>query len=342
MASTTEPAAATRPPATAPATSWTGHAFGIPLRGLLEVDGIEPSPAVVDLPPTAVELATDAELADGWSPGDGAERLREWRFDDGTLEGSLDRHPERGCRLSVRGYGTFTVSPDGLRIACAPAAGEERWRWQRCLVGQVLPLAAALRGAEVFHAGAVSLGDAAVGLVGASMAGKTSVAVNLVLRGAGFLADDVVALRDTGEGELAVHPGPGLTSVRRAEAEAIGHAGLSRLGPVLGDDGEALRMLVARDDRPRPLAALYFLDRSPASAAGIEPVRPADPRLLLGSSFNLTVGSAERLARHLELCGRLGEEVPQFRVRVAASTTAAQVAEALAEHAEALTETPRP
>jgi hypothetical protein len=343
MASATEPAAARQRPGAPPAAPWSGHAFGIPLRGRVEVDGVEHSAeAIVDLPPTTLELAADDELASGWSSADGAERLREWRFDDGALEGSLDRHPERGCRLSVHGYGTFVVSADGRRIDCAPAVGEERWRWQRCLIGQVLPLAAALRGAEVLHASAVSLGDFALGLVGASMAGKTSVAVNLVLRGAGFLADDVVALRDTPEGELAVYPGPGLTSVRLAEAEAIGRDGLARLGTVLGDDGEAMRMVVAREERPRRLAALYFLDRSPASAAGIEAVQPANPRLLLGSSFNLTVGSPERLARHLELCGRLGEEVPQFRVRVAADTTAAQVAERLAKHARSLTSAPRP
>jgi hypothetical protein len=338
MTSATEPTSTARRPTITPAQPWSGHAFGIPLRGRLVVDGVEPSlEKPLDIPPTTVELAAEDDLARGWSADDGAERLREWHFDDGALEGSLDRHPDRGCRLSVRGYGAYVVSADGRSIRCAPPVAQERWRWQRCLIGQVLPLAAALRGVEVFHASAVSLGGVAVGLVGASTAGKTSVAVNLVLRGAGFLADDVMALRDTGAGELAVYPGPGLTSVRTAEAEAIGRDGLSRLGQVLGDDGEALRMLVARDGVPRRLAVLYFLDRSPTGAAGIEAERPADPRLLLASSFNLRVGSTERLARHLELCGRLAEDVPQFRVRVAEGTTAAQVAELVGKHAEALT-----
>jgi hypothetical protein len=335
MSSATEPtSAARRPPVPLPA-SWTGHAFGIRLRSRLDVDGIEPSlDTPTDGSPTALELAGDDELARAWSPDEGVERLTEWRLDDGTLEGALDRHPDRGYRLSVTGYGTHLVSSDGQSIRCAPPAGEERWRWQRCLVGQILPLAAALRGIEVLHASAVSLDDLAVGLVGASTAGKTSVAVNLVLRGAGFLADDVVAIR---EGDLAVYPGPGLTSVRRAEAEAIGSDGLSRLGRMLGDDGEALRMVVARDELPRPLGALYFLDRDPRGAAGIEAVSAADPRLLLGSSFNLAVGSVERKIRHLELCGRIADRIPQFRVGVAAGTTAAQVAELVGRHAGELT-----
>jgi hypothetical protein len=338
MPSTTEPTVPKGGLAAERSAPWLAHAFGICLRGELRVDGIEPEAGpVTKSRPTALELVADSDLDLAWGAADGAERLREWRFEDGMLEGSLEHRPDFGYRLSVRGYGTYVVSPDGLSIRLAPPDGEERWRWQRCLVGQVLPLASVLRGVEVFHASAVSLGGYALGLVGASTSGKTSVAVNLVLRGAGFLADDVVALRETHDGALAVYPGPGLASVRRAEAEAIGDEDLSRLGPTLGEDEEALRMLVARDDRPRPLGAFYFLDRGQSGAAAIEALRPADPRLLLANSFSLAVKSPERLSRQLELCGRLTEIVPQFRVRIPAAATAAQVAELVDRHAQAVT-----
>ena len=320
-------AAAARPAA------WFGHAFGIGLRSELPIDGVEPSPeSPVEGPPTALQLSDAADLQPGW---EGAERLSEWRLDDGTHEGALDRRPDLGYRLSVRGYGTYVVSPDGLSIRCAPPPAEERWRWQRALVGQILPLAAVLRGVEVLHASAVSLRGCAFAVAGASTAGKTSVAVNLVLRGAGFLADDVVAIRDAPEG-LIVYPGAGLTSVRRVEAEAIGTAGLARLGPVLGDDGEALRVRVERDDRPRPLAALYFLDHSGGGTAAIEALDRADPRLLLGSSFSVAVNAPERQRRRLDICAQLAAGVPQRRVRVAPGTTAAQVAELVERDASAV------
>jgi hypothetical protein len=315
-----------------------GHAFGLALRSALPIDGIEGSLAGLDAPPaTAVELAHKDDLTAGWTFGDGVERVDEWHFDDGTLQGSLDRHPALGYRLSVRGYGTYVVSPSGDSIRCAPPPGEERWRWQRCLVGQILPLAAALRGVEVFHSSAVSVGDVAVGIVGASGDGKSSVAVNLVLRGFGFVADDVLALGAADSGALVAYPGPAITSVRRAEAEALGSEGLSRLGPILGDDGEVFRLLVERDPLPRPIGALYFLNRDPSGATDIEEIRPPDFRLLVRSQFNLSLGPDERRVRHLEVCQRLAEDVRQFWIRVGAGTTAAEVADLVAEHVVTVT-----
>ena len=90
-------------------------------------------------------------------------------------------------------------------MACAPP-DDEPWSWQRFLVGRILPWAAVLRGHEAFHASAVAVRGRAAAFVGATGAGKTSLAVQLVARGADFVTDDVLSLSREGD-EIRAHAG---------------------------------------------------------------------------------------------------------------------------------------
>jgi hypothetical protein len=310
-------------------------AFGLDVQLGIPVEGLTPGETAPTGRSVSLEQADPAHLAAGWD-SDETVRLREWNDDDGRVEAAFERHPQLGFRLFADGYGAYAISPAGTAIRCAPPPEVERWRWQRCLVGQVLPLAAVLQGFEVFHAAAVSVDGSAVGLVGESMAGKSSVAVQLVLRGAELLADDVLAL-EAGGARLEVHPGPGIVSLRHAEARRLGDSDLRRLGTVVGDDDEALRVRVPRATRAVPLAALYFLERGDAERTTFEPLWPPDPRLLLGSTFNHMVVTPERLTNQLEVCTRLAHETPLFRVRAAPDTGAAGLAAALETHLRAHT-----
>jgi hypothetical protein len=75
-----------------------------------------------------------------------------------------------------------------------------------------------------------------------------------------------------------------------------------------------------------PLAAVYLLERS-ADGPTIEAVDAVDPAVLLGSTFNLSVRSPERLVRHLDLCARIATQVPMFRMRIAPGADATGLAE---------------
>ena len=310
-------------------------AFGLDVELGLPVEGLTPGETAPTGRTVSLEQADPAQVAAGWDSEDTV-RLREWNYDDGRVEAALERHPLLGFRLFADGYGDYAVSPDGTAIRCAPPPDVEGWLWQRCLIGQVLPLAVVLQGLEAFHAAAVAIDGRAVGLVGASTAGKSSVAVHLVLRGAELLADDVLALEPDGA-RLEVQPGPGVVSVRHPEARRLGEAGLARLGTVLGDDGEALRVRVERAPRPLPLAALYFLDRGDAERTTFERLWPPDPRLLLGSTFTHMVVTPERLTNQLDACTRLAHGTPLFRASVAPETGAAELAAALETHLRAHT-----
>lgn len=305
-------------------------AFGLDLELGLPVPGLGPGETALTGRDVVLDRAEPAELAAGWESSETV-RLRQWNdAETGRVEGALDVHPDLGYRLFAEGYGEYMVSRDGAVIRCAPPEAED-WSWQRALIGHILPLTAVLRGVEAFHASAVAVDGRAVGIVGASMAGKSSVAVNLVLRGAQLLADDVVALETLSDG-LAVHPGPGVVSVRHAEAARLGETALAQLGTVLGDDGEALRVQVRRGAGPLPLAALYFLERRDAERTSFERLWPPPPRLLLGSTFNYVVLTAERLTTQLDVCTRLAHGAPLFRANVAPHTTADELAAALEAH----------
>jgi hypothetical protein len=313
----------------------TAAAFGLDVDLGFPVEGLSPAETAPNGRPLSLERAEPEQVAAGWDSDDTI-RLREWHHEDGRLEGAFERHPQLGFRLFADGYGAYAISPAGTAIRCAPPPEVEGWLWQRCLVGQVLPLAVVLQGLEVFHAAAVAIDGKAVGLVGASTAGKSSLAVHLVLRGAELLADDVLAL-EPGGARLEVQPGPGIVSLRHAEARRLPGSDLDRLGTLLGDDGEALRVRVTGATRAVPLAALYFLDRGDAPRTSFETLWPPDPRLLLGSTFNHMVATPERLTNQLEVCTRLAHGTPLFRAHVAPATGAADLAAALETHLRAST-----
>jgi len=245
---------------------------------------------------------------------------------DGSLSFRIEVHPEAGYLLSGPNYGVHLLSADGRRLSCWPedAGGDA---WQRLLVAQVLPFAAVLQGLEVFHASAVVIDRQAIGLVGPSRAGKTSVALELCRLGAGFLADDVLVL-EREAGELIGHPGSPMAGVDRVEVERT-HRQLTSAEVVGANDRELLVRMQAAG-APAPLAALFFLDRRPDG-----PVRPrfepiADARTLLAATFNFVLASPRRLSSLLDICA-LAAQRPVQRIVLGPSVDASQVGEAVAQ-----------
>ena len=270
-------------------------------------------------------LAPSAELP--W-PTDGAERILQEGAPGSPLERFAERHPDAGLRLFAAGFGEAVISADGRLVTGLPR--EERpGRFERLLVGRVLPWTALVRGLEVLHAAAVTIEGRAVLLIGQSGAGKTSVALRLVLAGAEFLTDDVLAVdRDPGA-RLRAHPGALVAGLRAAERARLATAQRAALGPLRELDDKAYATLGPRPE-PAPLGAVFFLTR-PQTEGGPLVERLARPpaELLLASTFVLSVRSPARLANLLELCADIAAAVPQYRVRITGETGAADTAEAI-------------
>ena len=129
----------------------------------------------------------------------------------------MQRDARVGFRVWAPRHGCYLVAPDGTHVAGAPSA-VAAWRWERLVLAQVLPLAAALRGMEILHASAVEMAGRAVAFLGSSGVGKTTLAARIVVRGARLVTDDVLAV-DMANGAVRAYRGvPLRESTRESSA----------------------------------------------------------------------------------------------------------------------------
>lgn len=309
---------------------WSARAFGVTICGSFPTVAFDPDHDRIDDPRSevGVEVVDAPQLARLWSPAS-PQRRGEVRAGDGTVMATIDSDGQAGYRLWSRGVGDYVVVPDGSEVLCAPH-DHDSWHWQRFLIGQVLPLASALRGVEILHASAVIMGDSAVAFVGDSCAGKTSLAVQCVLRGARWLADDVVAL-EVVNGGIQAHPGAPIAGVRHSEVDGLTPAERTRLGRPIAENAKEVIFRLRGCGEAWPLHGLYLLDRHPKHAE-VSFTRVTDPRFLLSSTFNFLHRPPERLAALLEICSVMDCASPTFRVSVPTTVTARELAEAVDRH----------
>jgi hypothetical protein len=287
---------------------WRTHAFGLALESEFPLAGCEESRAPAGLPCVTLEIASLQDLtairaADAplvtWQLGVAGERIPHFVGD-----------PAAGFSVAAPGFGAFHVSGGADLIRCAPA-DVPAWRWQRYLIGQVLPFASALRGYEPWHASAVVSGKRAIVLSGASGSGKSTLAAELVALGAEMLADDVVAL-EPGDGHVRAHGGPGLMSWRPPPGEGRMEPGAPEVGSVIGvGEAGSLRVAVRRSASPVSVGAVFLLRRTPAGRpATIEMLSNPAPPTLLSNSFVLAPAQARRAMAQLTVCAEIARSVP--------------------------------
>ena len=295
-------------------------AFGLHVRlpdGLL-IDALRPATVGGRRPATVVTVEPNPIAI--WQDG-AVERVRE-TLHKGRVIWSVDVDRDRGFQLQAAGLATIVVAHDGLAVRCAPARRSAGARWSGLVPAQALPLAATLRHLEVLHASAVTLDGGALVFCGEPGVGKSSLAAQLVLHGAGLLSDDAVAV----DGDLVAHPSTGSVHLRPAELARLDMAARDRLGigTATRFDGRAVGSVPPA--AAAPLAAVYLLERA-IDGPTLESVETVNPAALLGSTFNLSVRSPERLLRHLELCARIATGVPLFRIRVTPGVDTVMLAE---------------
>jgi hypothetical protein len=306
-------------------TTWTGEAFGLSMRSEFPLPGLEPGEGEA-ADERGIALALSPDPGD---PFEGAERLQEWHYPDGTLGLTIDRDRDRGYRFYLFGAGVFVLAADGSRADLhLDPSYTHNWDWRRYLIGQVLPFAALLQGLEVFHAGAVELDGGAVLLLGGSGLGKSTLALNLHLGGAGFLADDSVAI-ETRDGRLLAHPAVATAKVREGARDLLREDDRGALREIVVSDEHETRYRVQTPSGAPTLAAACMLELGEAPGALQAVEGKADPWELLGSTFNDVVRDPARLQGQLDLCGRIAESVPCLRVQVG-PRPGPQAAEALA------------
>ena len=305
------------PPADAGRRARPADAFGLRVSSPAPIAGVEPLPATTGAGSRTVALRLVGRTAalDGW-PRARAERVSERRRTSGRAWFTIDAEEHAGYLLWAAGYGRHRLSADGTQARCAaPSRGE--WRWQAFVTAQLLPFAAVLQGLEVFHAGAVAVDGRVIAFMGESFAGKSTCTLGaLAIDGSAFLTDDVLALEADGGGRLVAHAGAGVASVRADTLAALPPSARDRLGATLSRHDGTRRVRVERAATPLSLAAVYLLEHGPGSRLTIADAPAADPRPLLGATFNAVVRTPARLERQLDVCARIAGKASVRRVRV--------------------------
>ncbi|MGH2763898.1 MAG: hypothetical protein ACRDLD_15190 [Thermoleophilaceae bacterium] len=310
---------------------WLARAFGVELALHFEAPALRPAQVDVATDPTVLELVYASSLDAGWSASE--TQPLGWMPDGrgGALLESRE-HPELGVLFRAGVHGRYLIGPDARHVACAPPSVAE-WYWQRMLVGQILPLVAALRELYVIHASAVSLGDRAIAIAGPPGAGKSTLAMELALAGHSLLAEDVVALR-LGKGGVLAEPGVALVNLQPTDQarRLIEDTAL----PVLGRSHK-IHVSLPRAARALPLSALYLLesaDRGLGSGDRVETLDSPSAPDLIGTAFTPYLSGREYLLRHLEFAAALAGSAAVARVWVDRAVPPAQLAREIREHAE--------
>jgi hypothetical protein len=304
--------------------SWRGSAFGVelrssfPLPGLQALaDGTEAEPADAPDGMLRLDLSTSAAVERAWSgPGEGPS----WEtvFPEGCFvrfqPGKAGDH-----RLEYGGQTSFHFSPDARTLLCAPADPADP-AWKRFLLDTGLWSVSLIRGYEALHASAVELPEGVVAFVAQMGGGKTSLAAEFVRCGNPLFADDVVALRPT-DGEVRAYPGPPLMNLALEQSRA----GAAEIGTVLATfDDEAWVAVSNSADEPRPLAAVYLLDRRAGLDDAVKRVE-ATVLDLLPHSFGFHHLRGRRRTR-FEAFAELAASVPVFKLMADTATTPAAIA----------------
>jgi hypothetical protein len=304
-------------------------AFGLALSidPQLSIPGLGQSPDLMTVQtPTRVRL-DDGELDRRWGALIKAPlRARELRFGE-TLLMTVDFAEPAGYLLWVRDLGRVLISPDGLELLCEPDPTEEGWA--SIVAAQALPLAATLRGLEVFHASGVVLDGRALLFSGPPGAGKSSLAAALVRARGQLLSDDAVALA-LNDGTLTAYAGSVVLQLRAAEDRQLSADGRATLGRPANSAFGKQRYVNESVPDPAPFGGLFLLEHS-AGGPPVEQLAAVNPFELLASTFNLSVRTPARLQRQLDVVSAIASSGMVYRLRVQPGIDATRLASIVRE-----------
>jgi len=213
--------------------------------------------------------------------GDAPSTVVSWLLEHEHRDGFLAKEdPDHRLVVHLEGAAIIVVSADNETIVVHPEMADADVI-SHLIVDHVLPRVLARRGYTVLHATCVAYRDQAVAFVGASGAGKSTMAMSAVQAGARLLADDCLVLDDCGTefDVLASYAGSRLWS-DSASALAVDPTGALVNGT--GKSRVQLNAALPSGERAR-LAAVFVLERG-ATDLSVETMRPAEAFWRLGEN----------------------------------------------------------
>jgi hypothetical protein len=251
-------------------------------------------------------MVEQATLERGWSGTDGPPVWETVMGDGVPLEHEIGVAGDHRFRY---GSATFHVSTDGGTVLCAPEDPLDA-AWQRQLLDTILFSVSFVNGYELLHASAVEWEGEVVAFVAGSGAGKSTLAAELVRRGRPLFCDDVLAIGHGPDG-LLCFPGPAVMNLPDAAGapDALGASVIATF------PDEAERWVAMREtaDAPRPLIAVYVLDRG-AERPSVVDVPGASVVDLLPHGISLP-HDLQRARERFGVFSALAEQVALRRLR---------------------------
>ena len=201
---------------------------------------------------------------------------------------------------------SFRLGADLSTLDCA-ASDPHASDWRRLLLDTVLWCVSLLHGYELLHASAVVRDGAAVAFVAGSGGGKTSLAAELMRRGAALLCDDMVALTQT-DGAIIGHPAPPVMNLPISTSE---RPQPSELGQVLATfPGEHWIAVQDAVSGPHRLTGICVIERRAGAATAVQ--RWTGAPLALLPQFVGFPETFDRLASQLDLTAAIAARVPVY------------------------------
>jgi hypothetical protein len=224
-----------------------------------------------------------------------------------------------GYVLRFPALSDFVVNAAATRITALPAAGLPVATLRHLLIDQVLPLVASRHGHVALHASAVHLdGIGAIGFVGETGRGKSTLAAALAAVGAHIVTDDCLAIEARGPSLYAIPSYPGLRLWPRSPARAGLASSRARQVAHYSRKQRVLSGAVFHRS-PAPLRALFLL--SPRAGSGVAAsMSRVGPRArlmgLLRHGYVLDVEDRRDLGTLFAGLSRIAAAVPVMRLRV--------------------------
>jgi hypothetical protein len=237
-----------------------------------------------------------------------------WVLNGGRTWATFHRIDD-GYLVRFPGFADFVIASDGASATCHPCPGLSAATCEHLFLNQIWPLMQSQQGMLVFHGSAIEAGSSAIAFFAASGRGKSTLAAAFGVGGARYLADDALAIEQTGSVHM-VHPGhPSIRlwdDSRIALLEAV-----TRSDPV--SYTSKARILSATGlvhcTAPRPLAAAFFLGDGAADRIELRSVSGADAvAAWVAHTFILDPQDNVVLHRHFNEITTLAARVPCYHL----------------------------
>src|SRR5207253_1718401 len=221
----------------------------------------------------------------------------------------------RGYTLRFHATCEFRVSRDGRVIRVHATPGTTPETVASLVGGHVTALLLTLAGECVLHASAVAVDGAAIAFVGSPGMGKSTLAARLCTRGATFVTDDLLRLRQEGDG-FRCHRGPPELRLRPDMRALVGDR------PWAGTRQTEDARLAVRPRQVAPslarLAAIVIPHGSPAcTTLRLERLRGPDALFALLCHPKIRGWHAEDVVqRQFQTLGRVAAVVPVYRAEI--------------------------